>query len=195
MSDTKWQPTQKSRRCYHRVISGIERGGVLRFLTLTSSNQSPDTIQRSFRALYMRLRRRGLIRGYIKIPEPSKNGKQHLHVLFRGSYLEQVLISQWWQEIHQAKIIDVRQVKYGSNKKRLASYLAKYMSKENMYRYSWNWDWVWRGFVNDWTALKRWWRQYNELFKPHSFNWLLTQWHLCLVNDLRPILFPLPHPP
>jgi len=104
MGDDQWQPTQKSRRCYHRVLSGVERGGTLRFLTLTSSNESPDTCQRSFRALYMRLKRRNLIQGYIKVPEMSKNGKQHLHVLFRGSYLEQSLISNWWQEIHHAKV-------------------------------------------------------------------------------------------
>lgn len=148
-------PTPKSRRCYHRVISGIERGGQLRFLTLTASNESPDFAQRSFRALYMRLKRRGLIKGYIKVPELSKNGKQHLHVLFRGSYIEQALISHWWQELHHAKIVDIRAVARGQHRKHLASYMAKYMSKANIYRYSWNWDWVWRGFVKDWTWLKR----------------------------------------
>jgi len=147
--------SQKSRRCYHRVISGIERGGVLRFLTLTSSNESPDTCQKSFRALYMRLKRRGLLEGYIKVPERSKNGKQHLHVLFRGSYLEQALISKWWQDIHLAKIVDIRRVKGGRTPRQLASYMAKYMSKENLYRYSWNWGWVWRGFVGDWKKLKK----------------------------------------
>lgn len=155
MADTKWAPTTKSRRCYHRVISGLERGGELRFLTLTSSNESPDTCQRSFRALYMRLQRRGLIKGYIKVPELSKNGKQHLHVLFRGSYIEQALISQWWQELHHAKVVDIRRVKYGNSRRRVAGYMAKYMSKENSFRYSWNWGWVWRGFCKDWKHLKK----------------------------------------
>lgn len=183
--------SQKSRRCYHRVISGIERGGQLRFLTLTASNQSPETAQRSFRTLYMRLLRRGLIQGYIKVPELSKNGKQHLHVLFRGSYISQVLISRWWQEIHHAKIVDIRKVKGGRSPRQLASYMAKYMSKENIYRYSWNWGWVWRGFVGDWKRLKqlvtcfyggisltshetllRWWRLWLKGFWQPDFRWL-----------------------
>ncbi|MBA7670459.1 hypothetical protein ES703_78605 [subsurface metagenome] len=191
----QWQPTQKSRRCYHRVISGIERGGQLRFLTLTSSNESPVSCQRDFRALYMRLKRRGLMEGYIKVPELSKNGKQHLHVLFRGNYIDQKLISVWWQELHQAKVVDIRKVRYSNRKKHLAAYMAKYMSKENLYRYSWNWNWVWRGFVKDWEALKRWWHQYNALAGYHSFGWLLNQWKICLNYGLKPKLAPLPELP
>ena len=160
--EPNWHPSSKSRRCYHRVISGIERGGTLRFLTLTSSKDSPDTCQRSFRALYMRLKRRGLMKGYIKVPELSKNGKQHLHVLFRGSYVDQKLLSAWWQELHHAKIVDIRRVWSNADKRKLASDMASYMAKANLYRYSWNWAWVWRGFCKDWTQLKRWWRYLNE---------------------------------
>lgn len=195
MDNQSWHPTSKSKRCFHRVMSGIERGGQLRFLTLTSSNQSPDMCQASFKALYMRLKRRGLMKGYIKVPELSKNGKQHLHVLFRGSYIDQALISQWWQELHQAKIIDIRAVKHGRSPRSLANYMAKYMSKANLYRYSWNWGWVWRGFVKDWTALKRWWHSYNALVGYHSYLWLLSQWHYCLKYDLRPVLTELPQAP
>lgn len=186
MSDEKWEPTPKSRRCYHRVISGIERGGRLRFLTLTASNQSPDTAQRSFRALYMRLRRRGLVKGYIKVPELSKNGKQHLHVLFRGEYIEQALISHWWQEIHHAKVVDIRAVGYHRSKKGLASYMAKYLSKENLYRYSWNWEWVWRGFVRDWTALKRRFRQLEDAGFGYIFNLVLRCWRRWLHGLWQP---------
>ncbi|MBA7538143.1 hypothetical protein ES705_30417 [subsurface metagenome] len=180
MADSWYFSSQKSRRCYHRVISGIERGGQLRFLTLTSSNDSPDTCQRSFRALYMRLKRRGLIQGYIKVPEKSRNGKQHLHVLFRGSYLEQALISRWWQDIHRAKIVDVRAVGRKRGKKVLASYMAKYMSKENLFRYSWSWGWVWKGFCRDWRNLKK----YASLRRGAGivipFERVLSIWHGCL---------------
>lgn len=181
-----WNPTAKSRRCYHRVISGIERGGQLRFLTLTSSNESPSTCQRSFRALYMRLKRRNLIKGYIKVPEDSKNGKQHLHILFRGSYIEQALISHWWQEIHHAKIVDIRKVGPKRDKKQLAAYMAKYMSKENIYRYSWNWGWVWRGFVKDWQTLKRLiTERYGDCY-DRGRNPLLFYWHAWLKGAWQP---------
>jgi len=194
VSDYKFQPSPKSRRCYHRVISGIERGGELRFLTLTSSADSPDTCQRSFRALYMRLLRRGLIKGYIKVPEKSKNGKQHLHVLFRGSYLEQALISTWWQQIHHAKIIDIRKVYYQNSRKRVASYMAKYMTKESLYRYSWSWGWVWRGFVGDWTRLKKLWRYFNESGAYYDWGALLRWWRLWLKGFFTPDFSILPVP-
>lgn len=134
----------------------------------------------------MRLKRRGLIQGYIKVPELSKNGKQHLHVLYRGSYIDMYLISHWWQEIHKAKVIGIRRVRYSNSKRHIASYMAKYMSKEGLYRYSWSWGWVWRGFVKDWENLKRQWHKYNENFGYHSFAWLLSQWKYCLVYNLRP---------
>lgn len=191
--DPDWHPTAKSRRCYHRVISGIERGGRLRFLTLTSSKESPDTCQRSFRALYMRLKRRGLLKGYIKVPELSKNSKQHLHVLFRGSYVEQALISHWWNEIHHAKIVDIRAVKSGTSRRKLASDMASYMSKANLYRYSWNWDWVWRGFCRDWAELKRRIRGYAASGCYTPFQRVIDFWTRCLwagspapIYDLLP---------
>jgi len=192
--DPNWQSTPKSRRCYHRVISGIERGGRLRFLTLTSSADSPDTCQRSFRALYMRLKRRGLIKGYIKVPETSKNGKQHLHILFRGSYIEQALISKWWDEIHHAKVVDIRAVNYHQNRRKIASDMASYMSKPNLLRYSWNWDWVWRGFCKDWTQLKRriWALTKAGCYTP--FQDVIRFWTSCLRCGSPEAIYELPPP-
>ncbi len=178
--------TPKSRRCYHRVISGIERGGELRFLTLTSSKESPDTCQRSFRALYMRLKRRDLIQGYIKVPERSKNGKQHLHVLFRGKFIEQAMISEWWQEIHKAQIVDIRNVGTKRHPKQLASYMAKYMSKENIYRYSWNWGWVWRGFVKDYQRLKKAYKCVRSDVNLVGFQEFIKWWRLWLKGIWQP---------
>jgi len=190
-----WQATtQKSRRCYHRVMSGLEKGGDFRFLTLTSSNESPDTCQRSFRALYMRLKRRGLISAYIKIPEPSKNGKQHLHVLFRGSYVSQAYISQAWQEIHKAKIIDIRKVHQNRGKRALASYMAKYMAKDGTFRYSWSWSWVWKGFCGDWKRLKKLWYTLNQYSAGYSYADLLRWWRLWIKGFWKPDFSALPQP-
>lgn len=170
------QTTPKSRRCYHRVLSGLERGGQFRFLTLTSSNQSPDSCQQDWRKLYMRLHRRGLIQAYIKVPELSKNGKQHLHIIFRGQYIAQAHISQLWQELHKAKIVDIRRVKQGRTKQQLASYMAKYLSKENLFRYSWSWSWVWKGFCKDWTRLKRLFSLLSELSDYIPMKIILATW-------------------
>jgi len=165
--------SHKSRRCYHRVMSGLERGGKLRFLTLTSSNDSPQDIQKSWRALYMRMKRRGLIQGYIKVPEFTQSGKLHLHVLFRGDYVAQKLLSKWWSEIHQASVVDIRAFKPDGSKRRVASYMAKYMSKEMAGRYSWSWGWVWRGFCRHWTLYKRyWWKNIHVEGKNGFYNCL-----------------------
>jgi len=145
--------------------------------------------------LYKRLQRRGLIKGYIKVPELSKNGKQHLHVLFRGSYIDQRLISHWWQEIHQAKIVDIRKVSYRRSKQNLANEMAKYMSKANLYRYSWNWGWVWRGFCNDWKNLKRLFRHVEGEINSGNVGTLIKLWKFWLKGLWRPDFTLLPEPP
>lgn len=142
----------------------------------------------------MRLKRRGLLEGYIKVPELSKNGKQHLHVLFRGSYISQVLLSRWWQELHKAKVVGITRVKYRSRKSDLAAYMAKYMSKALLWRYSWNWTWVWRGFVRDWAALKRWWRSEVAAGAPDNFRACINLWTLWLHGRWKPAPGQLPEP-
>ncbi|MBA7669717.1 hypothetical protein ES703_77850 [subsurface metagenome] len=187
--------SSKSRRCYHRVISGLERGGTIRFLTLTSSKESPLDIQRSWRALYMRAKRRGLITGYIKVPEYTKQGRLHLHVLFRGKYIAQPVLSAWWQSIHHAKIVDIRAVKEIHGKGGLASEMAKYMAKAGSERYSWSWGWVWRGFCRDWHNLKRLWHYLNEAAASYPFSDLIRWWRLWLKGFWQPDFSLLPKPP
>lgn len=169
---------RRYRRCFHRVISGIERGGQLRFLTLTSAPDSPVEIQHSWRRLYARFRRRGWMSGYIKVTERTHSGLLHLHVLYRGEYIPQPLISKWWAEIHGAPIVDIRRA-FGRTG--AASYLAKYMSKTGA-RYSWSWGWVYRGFAGVWAAGKalvrrlcrrgpdrsgQWWDGFIRLWRLH----------------------------
>lgn len=178
--------SQKSRRCWHRVMSGIERGGQLRFLTLTSTPDSPPDIQRSWRKLHMRLRRRGLVQGYIRVTETTESGLLHLHILFRGSYISQRWISATWKEIHGAPIVDIRPFRLSTNPKKTANYMAKYMSKDSASRYSWSWGWVWRGFCRHWLILKR--RVRQQYPGDHAL-WLskvLQLWQLCLHDKLAP---------
>ncbi|MBA7530547.1 hypothetical protein ES705_22755 [subsurface metagenome] len=177
--------SKKSRRCFHRVISGLKRGGRVRFLTLTSSDAAPDDIQRSWRCLQMRMVRRGLMAGYIRVPETAHDGRKHLHILFRGAYVEQCLIKRWWQEIHQSDIVDIRLVQLGRQPRRVANYMAKYMSKESAGRYSWSWGWVWRGFCKDWQQWKYYWRQYFERPGYTSFRNCITGWDWWLKDLIR----------
>jgi len=178
--------TARSRRCYHRVMSGLERGGSLRFLTLTSSTYAPEDIQRSWRKIYMRMKRRGLITGYIKVPEHTEAGAMHLHVLFRGKYISQALLSSWWEEIHHSPVVDIRSFRPYGGKRRVASYMAKYMSKEGAHRYSWSWGWVWRGFCNDWRQLKSAFYKAYGGYAPHIVDNLVTHWRNWLRGVWQP---------
>jgi len=144
---------KRARRMFHRVMSGLEKPGRVRLLTLTSSPRAPADFQKSFRKLRMRLLRRGLLVEYIRCPELTKKGARHEHILFRGSFLEQAEISRLWNDIHLSPIVDVRAVAKG--KRQMAHYMASYMGKSPSGRYAYSWGWVWKGFAKSWTFLKR----------------------------------------
>lgn len=195
LRNSKDARTKRNRRCFHRAMSGLQRGGNIRFLTLTSTPQSVD-IHRHFKALTMRLKRRGLLTGYIQVPAYTDSGLVHKHILFRGSYIEQRLISRWWNDLHDAPVVDIRVVR--GNKRKIAGYMASYMSNQSAGHYSWDWGWVWRGFVKDWERLKHCWqcaRHGWDEFSPTltglprwdmSFASLLGQWRWHLETGIPP---------
>lgn len=191
MIEAKSPSSRRHRRCFQRVISGLEKGGELRLITLTSSPGAPQDIQRSFRKLIMRLKRRDILKDYIKVIENTENGAQHIHMCFRGSYIEQRYLSALWSDIHSSKIVDIRQVKGRyRDKKNVAHYLAKYMSKEDVRRYSWSWGWVYKGFVKVWVAgLKI--NAQTAYFLPDAltFKHFLSLWKAHLRSGSEPRMF------
>ncbi|MBA7587467.1 hypothetical protein ES708_29496 [subsurface metagenome] len=164
---------------YHRVMSGLEKGGQLRLLTLTTARQSDNELfQKHFRMLRMRLLRRGLLLDYIRCREMTKSGLRHEHILFRGNYIAQVYLSQQWQEIHGAPVVWIQSVR---GKSWLASYLAKYAAKGVAARTAYSWGWVWRGFAKSWSLVKRvGWRW------GYTFAEILTYWRICIKVDYKP---------
>lgn len=174
----------RSRRCFQRAISGIQLGGPLRLLTLTTAPSVDKPIQSSFRALVMRLRRRNLLTDYFKVREFTKAGRPHLHVLFRGRYIPQPLVSKWWAEIHGSSVVDIRTVK-GAN---MARYLSKYMSKDERARYSWSWGWVWRGFSKDWADHKRLLERFRAPMWQVINLWTLRLWTEGRRRGLEPVV-------
>ena len=118
-------------------------------MTLTTSDEALKAgkdIHKSFRALVMRLRRRYGRFEYIGVKE-VKGDRAHLHLVFRGEYMEQMLISAMWQKIHLSRIVDIRLV---NRAKGGARYLAKYLMKEARNRYWMSYNWVFKGWVS-WT--------------------------------------------
>ncbi|MBA7540950.1 hypothetical protein ES705_33253 [subsurface metagenome] len=170
---------QRGRRMFQRVMSGLEKGGQLRLLTLTTAKvEANDNFQRDFRKLRMRLLRRGLLLDYIRCREMTKSGLRHEHVLFRGSYITQVYLSHLWAEIHGAPVVFIQKVR---SRGRLASYLAKYASKGLEARTAYSWGWVWRGFCHSWSLVKKFCWQGG-----YSMEQCLTFWRWCIKLDYRP---------
>ena len=146
----EWQ-SRRIRRFYQRYFTGVGVGGRLRFLTLTSSDEalaSGKDIHKAFRALVMRLRRRFGQFEYMGVKE-EKMGRQHLHLVFRGGYMEQAVISAMWQEVYKSRVVDIRAVRGCRGG---AQYLAKYLAKGIMNRYWASYGWVFRGWVG-WSKL------------------------------------------
>ncbi|MBA7552328.1 hypothetical protein ES705_44886 [subsurface metagenome] len=145
---------RRIRRFYQRYFTGVGVGGRLRFLTLTSSDEAvvmDYDIHKHFRALVKRLRRRWGAFEYMGVVE-IKADRHHLHVVFRGSYMEQVLLSAMWASIHKSPVVDIQavyKVKGG------ARYLAKYLQKEALNRYWASYNWVFAGWVGWSRRVKR----------------------------------------
>ena len=164
---------------YHRVMSGLEKGGKLRLITLTTAHQSDNELfQKHFRMLRMRLLRRGLFLDYIRCRELTKSGLRHEHILFRGSYIEWLYLSHLWEQIHGAWVVRIQGVR---GKRRLASYLAKYASKEVAARCAYSWGWVWRGFARSWFLVKKVGWKWG-----YTFDEVLTFWRRCIRLDMKP---------
>jgi len=145
-----WSKAQK--RLYHRVLSGFECakrvGDHVRVMTLTSSPEYTD-IHRSFDRLRKRIRRLYGRFEYCCIKEHTKEGLEHLHLVYRGKFIPQKWLSDTWNDIHGAKIVWIAQLYTW----KLAKHLGRYFIKEGVGRFWMSWGWVYRGFVGDWKVI------------------------------------------
>ena len=150
--------TRKQKRAYHRALSGLEVAHSMnehvRFITLTSSPESPENIHRSFSRLVKRIRRTFGHFEYFAVKEATVSGLIHIHLLYRGPYIPQDWLSDTWAEIHGAPVVWIREVNLKrDSKKKIASYLVKYLAKDPLGRFWASWNWVFRGFVRFWRML------------------------------------------
>jgi hypothetical protein len=146
---SEWSIKQK--RGYQRLLSGLTRaktlGKKVRFMTLTSSPRSNwRELNNHFQVLRKRIERTFGKIDYIKFR--TNEGYGVLHIVFVGPFIPQRWLSRNWNEIHGAKIVDIRKVR---GEKRLARYLiSNYLVTQTFVRMSWSWGWVFRGFVGWW---------------------------------------------
>ena len=150
--------SRKQKRAYHRALSGLEVAYSLnehvRFVTLTSSLDSPEDVHASFSKLVKRIRRSFGCFEYFAVREQTSSGLVHIHLLYRGSYIPQSWLSGAWAEIHRAPVVWIREVDLKrDSKKKIAGYLVKYLGKDPLGRFWSSWNWVFRGFVKFWRMV------------------------------------------
>ncbi len=181
LSPEEEQRIRRRKRCYHRVMSGLEKGGDFRVVLLTSSPASVNDIQTDYRRLMAKLKRLGVVTAYVRVIEHTDSGLQHIHAVWRGRFIPQPLLSLYWEVIHQAPIVRIKKLWGGKRgKSRVGSYFAKYMAKEASRRYSWDWHWVYKAFVavwrlckalsyqaNDYVHYDQWFTQFLDMWQAH----------------------------
>ena len=175
---------RRIRRFYQRYFTGVGVGGRLRVLCLTTSDEAMAQgfdIHRHFRALVMRLRRRWGRFEYIGVKE-IKRDREHLHFVFRGEYMEQMLISAMWADLHKSPVVDIRAVYKARGG---ARYLAKYLMKDAYNRYWASYNWVFKGWVGWSRRVKKWVGHYPSRSILHTLarldigKRLEVMWFLC----------------
>lgn len=182
VKNKKWL-SPKQRRLYQRIMSGLELAFAMknnvRFLTLTSQDHDSPQFHTDFRRLVKRLRYHYNRFDYICVKEFTKRGYPHYHILYRGCYIPQSVVSSIWNEIHGSPIVDIRFVR--SKKSEIACYLAKYLCDGS--RYGWSWNWVYVGFVAKWKWFKRWFNDRAlELWKAHLCYYAVSLMQRSLVD-------------
>lgn len=147
-TDREGLTSRRTRRFYQRFFTGAFVGGRLRFLTLTTSDQGiaqGKDLHHSWSVLKKRIRRRFGLFEYIAVRE-IKGDRHHLHMVFRGSYMEQLWISKQWEEIHLSPVAFIEAAEF-ARKRGMGWELAKYLGKELRNRYWASYGWVFQGWV------------------------------------------------
>jgi len=176
----------------------------LRFLTLTSTSES-GALSRDFRHLIDIIRHTTPLDlwsdGYVKWRDmrrffPARNilraltigycrvrtseGYGVLHVPYYGDFLPQSWISDRWNEIHGARVVDIRACKTGAyDKKRLVRYvLSQYLANQDaLEQYSTGGAWIFKGYRT----------YFKSLIKQIGYFAALARWDTILRSGRDPL--------
>lgn len=120
------------------LIKEAKDGKPNRFITLTvnpnwfaDANDRAARLAKAWRLIVAAYRHRWPTREaeYMAVFEATKRGEPHLHIMWRGGWMDQKWLSAQMEERMGAPIVDVRQV-FRSAK--VAEYVSKYLSKRNV---------------------------------------------------------------
>jgi hypothetical protein len=131
----KWSCPIHRPKKRRRLLKRFRHGAPTRWFTLTSNPrlyESPAQARRVMGAnipnLVKRIRRfskRGLFE-YGLVWENTKHGWPHCHVLYRGPYIRKQRLSDWWNDLTGAPIVDIGSL---TDTEHAARYVSKYASK------------------------------------------------------------------
>lgn len=182
--------SRRKRRTFQRALSGLQqRGRTYRFITLAlGPDGTPAELQVAWHRLVERLRRRKLLKDFIKVVERGpENGSLHIHVLYTGKYIDAYLLRDQWIAVSGKRYVWIARVKHASPKG-AANELAKYMGKDPHARCAYSRHWAFPRLAAYWLAWKR-----EARMHAVRFDWMLWGWkYYCFLGIPPPILLPSP---
>ncbi len=171
-----------------KLAFDVQKAKPNRLLTLTidparydSPRDAWEKTRKCVPLLVRKLRQRFGEVEYLRVTEVTRKGYPHYHLLVRSGYLPHAVVKQIWNELTDAQIVDLRQVKHSFG---AYSYLVKYLSKLHKLDWTERHVSVSRGFVPKDDDRERVPLEYSEaeFFHYHPANFISER---CLGMTLR----------
>lgn len=167
-------------RLYQRMMTGFwwNRKRHVRFLTVTSSPESPEDMQPSWHELVRRIRKRYGQFEYFAVFTDEGHGV--IHSVYVGTFIEFEWLQEQWKEIHRAFHVNIKSPEAYERKKRKKAgmkgihhdhsdkdviyhprglvlyFLGQYLhGQQGIVKISQSGGWVYPGVVGDWTRFRR----------------------------------------
>lgn len=93
---------------------------------LLTARQQVKKMKQAFSRLIQRLRRKYGILEYLAVWELTKAGLPHVHVLQRGTFIDQKELSRFWNDLTGAYIVDIKKI---ASQEQVSNYVMKYLTK------------------------------------------------------------------
>lgn len=100
-----------------------------RFITLSKVGSDLEIVHERLKTLSKALRRAGYGWEYLSVPEVHENGFWHLHLLQRGDFIPQRVLSARADSAGMGYVVDIRRIRGGAEVPR---YLTKYLTKQTL---------------------------------------------------------------
>ena len=111
----------------HRLGAIAAAAGPERFITLSRVGPDLETVYRRLQTLSKALRRLDYTWEYLTVPEIHQNGFWHMHLLHRGDFIPQRVLSSRAHSAGMGYVVDIRKIRGAEE---VPKYLCKYITKQ-----------------------------------------------------------------